>query len=237
MSALSDFLDNLFREGTVVFRDHPALSGSDRAGTAEVLRRAFDEDCLDLAGAPPTFDEAAAVEAAEWTRMACWFMVHREEPVEELKLGLTLPKAARSPGAHLSADLTFRYLPLIHRRARALSTNDLLTRRLAELLRQWPLTGVLSDVEEAPIGPVDWTWDGHFGLMLLYAERLAVTEKPAWCPTGKAFECVEWVLDGLGRRGSPLLRGQSRGVEPIKAQRLNPTGQAAETFLGRHADD
>ena len=53
---------------------------------------------------------------------------------------------------------------------------------------------------------------GHEGLMLLYAERLARHEKPAWRPVGRPFEYVELVLRDLGRARSPLLSEPARAV-------------------------
>ena len=56
--------------------------------------------------------------------------------------------------------------------------------RLAEVLRQWPLTGVRSDIHAAPLTPLDF--GGHPGLQLLYAERLLRNVKPEWVPRGPA---------------------------------------------------
>ena len=79
------------------------------------------------------------------------------------------------------------------------------------LLRQWPLTGVLADVAEEPLTPPEF--DGHPGLLLLYAERLARHEKPAWVPHGKAFEYVELVFRELGKEQSALLLQQAQAAE------------------------
>ena len=58
-------------------------------------------------------------------------------------------------GQHLSADLLLRFLAQVHRRARGLAADDLLTGRLEGVLRQWPLSGVLSEVVEGPTAPLD----------------------------------------------------------------------------------
>ena len=113
-----------------------------------------------------------ALAAAEWTRRACWFLVSRGEPPGVVDRALGAPPAPRSAAEHLAADLTFRYLPAVHRRARAIDPGDVLALRLVEVLRRWPLSGSASDVEEGPTSPVDF--GGHEGLMLLYAERLAL---------------------------------------------------------------
>ena len=66
---------------------------------------------------------------------------------------------------------------------------------LEEVLCQWPLTGVLSDMEQ---GPTALDLYDHPGLMLLYAERLKAKEKPAWVPVGRTYEYVEMVFQEAG---------------------------------------
>jgi hypothetical protein len=92
---------------------------------------------------------------------------------------------------------------------RALAPDDPLAGLLANLLRQWPLSGVLSDVSEAPLTLPEF--GGHPGLLLLYAERLARSEKPAWMPGGKGREYVELVFHGLGKDRSALLVAAGEG--------------------------
>lgn len=206
MSGLAEFVEALFTTGRLKFDRRPEAARAERERALPLLRRAFDDDSLDLPGPPMKFDESIAVGAAEFTRRACWFLVSRSEPGEVVEQALSFRTTPRSPGQHLSADLTFRYLPLVHRRARSRAPNDLLTTRLAEVLRRWPLSGVLSDVQEAPEGGLDL--GGHAGLMMRYAERLADKAKPAWLPpsetrTGAFVELVA----GSG----PYLAGRERG--------------------------
>ncbi len=74
---------------------------------------------------------------------------------------------------------------------------DPLVALLADVLRQWPLSGVLSDLEDGPPVPPDL--GGHEGLMMLYAERLVSHDRPGWLPEGRALEYVELVRGGRGR--------------------------------------
>lgn len=217
MSTLVQFLDRLFSEGRVSFRERPVPTREGREAAVPLLEKAFEEDVLDLSGPPPTFSPIVATAAAEWTQMACWFLVSRDEPVEQLDRLLKPPRRSSRTGDHLSADLTYRYLPLVHRRAKALAADDLLTARLAEVLRDWPLSGVLSDVSEPPRQSVNWSDEP--AMAMLYAERLARREKPGWAPpTGtRAWEVLELVLDRLGNRHSILLRGPTAGGRPVVA--------------------
>jgi hypothetical protein len=203
MSAFVAFLQNLLAEGGVTFTERPRLDAADRTAARPVLEAAYADYCLDVAGPPLPFDAGAAVWASEFLWRTCWFLVNHGEPEDVLEKELAPPKPPARAAAHLSADLVLRYLPQVHRRARALAAADRLPALLATVLRQWPLTGVLSDVAEGPLTPPEF--DGHPGLSLLYAERLAHNEKPAWVPTGKALEYVELVFRGLGKGHSALL--------------------------------
>jgi len=190
MAALLDFLKQLLSAGEVVFREPPVPDKEELPAVTELLRRAHAQEVLEVAGPPLDFQPRPALAAAELVRQACWFLVHRGEPPEEVERRLKL-EPPESPGDHLSADLALRYLPQVYRRARALAPDDGLTLRLAEVLRQWPLSGVLSDVPDAPLTPLDF--GHHPGLLLLYAERLARHEKPEWLPAAKGLEYLELV--------------------------------------------
>jgi hypothetical protein len=142
---------------------------------------------------------------------ACWFLLEHDEPPATLERLLVLsPRNAAA--AHLSADLTLRYLPQIHRRARSLAVDDVLPRLLAKILREWPLSGALSDVAEEPLSPLDFT--AHPGLMLLYAERVADQPRPAWVTTGRTWEYLELVYQGRGLELTPHETNRERHAHP-----------------------
>jgi hypothetical protein len=203
MATLGEFLHELFREGQIVLRGRPVASESERAAALAVLAAEFTLHRLDIAGEPIAFDPTTALQAADLLRRAAWFLVNRSEPAEAMERALILPSPPKTASEHLSADLSFRFLPPIYRRARSIAPGDGLSTFLADLLRAWPLSGVLSDLAEGPAEVGDL--GGHPGLWLLYAERLAADEKPAWMVKGAARGHVELVFQGLGKGRSPLL--------------------------------
>jgi hypothetical protein len=209
MDRLDEFLDRLLSEGRIVFRGPPGPADHGDGRAAAVLGRAFDAYRLDVAGPPIDFDPAVAVEAGELVRQASWALVSRGDRAEDLAPRLRMSRRPASPSHHLSADLALRFLPQLHRRARSFDPADPIVPMLAAVLRRWPLSGVLSGVDEGPEEPPDFS--GHPGLMLLYAERLARAERPAWRPAGAGAEFVELVLRGLGRDRSPLLATAAGG--------------------------
>src|SRR5207253_758696 len=88
------------------------------------------------------------------------------------------------------------------RRAKALMQDDVLTGALERLMRQWPLSGVLTDIVESPLTPIEF--GTHPGLSFLYAERLVEHERPGWFPLGDGMQYVELVWQQLGRDVSVL---------------------------------
>ncbi len=137
------------------------------------------------------FDFDSAFCAAEFVRLTCWFLVHRDAAADEISTRLILPKQPLSASQHLAADLVLRYLPHLHRRAKLLSPGDVLTTRAAEALRICPLSGVLSDLDEPPLTSLDF--DGHEGLQMLYAERFVQNPRDGWRPTDRAAEMIELI--------------------------------------------
>jgi hypothetical protein len=223
MSALVEFLRILLEEGRVMLRDPPQPGKARDATAADLLRRAYATHRLAVAGPPIEYAEATALAAGELVRQACWFLVSHDQPAAELDRRLVMPAAPRSPADHLSADLVLRYLPQVHRRARAIDPADRLTTLLEAVLRRWPLSGVLSAVDERPEGPLDF--GGHRGLQMLYAERLAQNEKPAWVPEGPGFEYVELVWADLGNDVGALVRGRQTAAAQGKLEEGDDAGE------------
>ncbi len=189
MADLVDFAEGLLEGGEVRLAAPPAGGDADA-----VLRRAWWRYALSLPGPEVGFDLGTARRALEVAGWACWFLVSRDEPAGEVARRLTL-----TPGEPASADLVLSRLPLVLRRARLISRGDPLAAGLEAVLRRWPLSGVLADIPEGPLGPVEL--GGHPGLLLLYAERLAAAPRPAWAVAGPAWPYIELVF---GRRGLPL---------------------------------
>ena len=152
-----------------------------------------------MAGPRIAFDPETARAAAELLRQASWALVNRDERMTDLVKRLKMPGSPLTPSQHLSADLTMRYLPQVLRRARGLDPSDPLVERLANILRAWPLSGVLSDLADGPVIPLNF--GGHPGLMLMYAERLVDNDRSSWRPVqkGPSWDYYELVREEHGR--------------------------------------
>lgn len=118
-----------------------------------------------------------------WLSEACWVLVS-EDTAAKLPT-LTLP--TQSATDHFSADLILRFLPSVYRRALARADRTALADDIETVLRRWPFSGMLADLEAEPSG--ETTFDGHAGLQLLYAKRLVKSARPGWLPkNGRARE-------------------------------------------------
>ena len=76
------------------------------------------------------FDPASALAAASYVADACWLLLRQNESVT----GLPPLGEPGSPSAHLSGDLTLRFLPAVYRRAALRSAGDSLAAEFAEVL-------------------------------------------------------------------------------------------------------
>lgn len=209
MTVLSTFLRGVIEAGRLVLRE--PLPARPDADALAVLADAYRVHALSVAGPPIAFDGPTALAAARVLYDAAWYLLNANEPIDAARL--RMPADPRTPAQHLSADLLLRYLPAVHRRARALRPDDELATALAELLRRWPLSGVLADIDDGPMTATDF--GGHAGLCLLYAERFARHERAAWFPTGRAIEAVELVWHDLGRDTSTLPIAQQAARELV----------------------
>ena len=202
MATLGDFLQRLFEDGRIVLEGRSVPSEAGRPAALRVLEGAFDRYRLDVAGPPIGFDPRSALAAAELLRLAGWLLLDPSGPGHGAARSLRMPSDPVTASEHLSADVCLRFLPPVLRRARALGIDGGLVDALAGVLRAWPLSGVLTDLAKGPSDVGDL--GRHPGLQMLYAERLALDEKPGWMPGGEARAHVELVFRGLGRGGSRL---------------------------------
>jgi hypothetical protein len=186
------FVRCLLIDGSARRIEAPRLHPNERDAVLAALRDAHRDALLDLAGPPLPFVPNVALRAAEWAARACWLLLHRGGTPAEVESAL--PPFSPGPDAadHATADVVLRFVAGVHRRARAIEPAGALAVRLEDLLRRWPLSGVLAEVEPGPLTPVEF--GGHRGLLLLYAERFADRPRPAWLVEGPAREYLDLIL-------------------------------------------
>ncbi len=206
MTSFRRFVIELLREGKVVFRSAQAPRDRPLAEDIALLEKGFEVVQLSVAGPAIPFDGAVGYSAAEVLRQASWALLNHNDRISQLKKLLSMPIQPATPAHHLSADLMLRYLPQVLKRARGLDPSDPLIGLLEDVLRRWPLSGVLSDVIEPPLGSLEFA--GHPGLLLLYSERLVANDRHAWRPAQRAPGCAYYELASDERR-----RGQSSPAE------------------------
>jgi hypothetical protein len=187
------FLDRLFREGTIAFVRAQETAVEPSRSVDEILGSAFETHRLSIAGPQIAFDRDSARRAADFLRHACLGFVLQEEIPTEAFARLGTDNPSGRPEAHLSVDLTYRYLPIVYRRSAAIGRYDVLRRQIELELRKWPFSGVLANLLEPPLGSLEFS--GHQGLAIAYAERFIEHQNEAWRPpesscTANALELV-----------------------------------------------
>lgn len=201
MNWLEELLPPLLYEGRLVFRECPRTDASSPEAIRQ-LETAFDAYRLDIAGTAIEFDAATAIEVSSIVIRTGWALVNHDLPDAEMRRWVSMSHRPMNPSQHLTADLLFRFLPQLHRRALVHRGAEPLAERLGAILREWPLSGVLANLEIGPEQPP--AFYGHFGLMQLYAERWASHRNPQWRPDAALDQHVELVLGECARAGPPI---------------------------------
>ena len=192
--ALRDWLERVLVHGESVQTEPPVFHPHSDAEIATLLEAAYLRHAANFAGVRLPFQKGAARDAARVLAEACWAQSSGGEYIPS-------PFCQREPASaaeHLTADLLYRFLPGVLKRAKARDRESALCVSLEGLLRKWPLSGVLADLDGAPALPPDF--HGHAGLQMLYAERLLANPRTGWVPrSGTAYEWVERVFQDSGK--------------------------------------
>ena len=190
----ADWLERVLAHGESAQTSAPEPVADDRIHALPLLRAAHETRALTVAGPALPFVPERAWQGVRLLAVACWKLVGESTPEPVPPIDVTRATAAD----HLSVDLALRYLPGVYRRATTREPTAGLAADLEAVLRKWPLSGALADLDGEPTTAPDF--DGHFGLQLLYAERLVRTAQPGWIPkSGAAREWAERVFHERGR--------------------------------------
>ncbi|MHC4841501.1 MAG: hypothetical protein ACYTDT_11225 [Planctomycetota bacterium] len=181
------FLEQLLTNGEIVFKRPPSAPPQRDLESQRILEQTFKRYVLDLPGAPPRLDIKIAHRAANVVRWASWLTLSHDEEEDELQRLLLFEGTPRSAAQHFSADMCLRFLPRVHKRLRAGKPDDPVVGILEDILRRWPLSGVLCDIADPPVA---LTLHSD-AAMQLYAERFMRNPKDNWKPDGKAAEFLE----------------------------------------------
>ena len=190
----ADWLQRVLAHGESAQESAPTPLADDRVRALPLLRAAHEQRALSVAGPVLPFAPESAWQAARLLAEACWKLVG-ESPPEPLP---TIEVSRVSAADHFSIDLSLRFLPTVYRRAAARESGVALAAELESVLRRWPLSGALANLDGNPTTAPDF--EGHPGLQLLYAERIVKSAQPGWIPTdGLAREWAERVFHERGR--------------------------------------
>jgi hypothetical protein len=188
------WLERVLIHGESVQTEAPVFERSDEPAIRSLLEAAYHRHAANVAGPALSLQFDTALNAARILADACWACASSSEFIPS-PVWQGEPKTAAD---HLSADLLFRLLPGVWKRARARDLESPLCADLEELLRGWPLSGVMADLEGEPAHPPQF--HGDTGLQMLYAERLLANPRFGWLPPeGRGREWVERIFEEAGK--------------------------------------
>jgi hypothetical protein len=170
--SLTSFLEALWEDGRVKVAPPGDVAPDDRAEAERRLVELERIAAADLPGEPPSYDGAAAIWGAEMLYRACQFAVFRDLGRENIAAAFAEPCPGQATAAqHYSVDLTFQFLPDLHRLTRQAAPADPLVAKVAEWAALWPL----SSVGIAEISPARAALDivvAQPALRRLYVDRI-----------------------------------------------------------------
>lgn len=210
MSDFALFLEGLLSGQNLILENRPVPRRREQEEALAVLEDAYAPYATEVSGPAIPFQPHIALHSAVLVWRACWLIVAPEE-IPRYHTYLRLERGPRSPSDHLSADLLLRFLPEVYRGARGTLETLPLAERMAQVLRQWPLSGVRARLPQPPI--TDLKFAGHWGLQLLYAERLAQAQQANWLPQGPGLQHVKKVFQERGL-ALPVTASLQNGAAP-----------------------
>ena len=200
---LPEFLQALFEHGRVrVGSPDDAISTIDGENAAAILAERHAAERAEYPGEIPPLDRAASRWAAEQFYRACQFAVYRDAGADRIA-ALLSPPCPKAPAAsrHVSVDLTFCFLPDLHRLASAASKDDPLCERLRGWAAEWPLSSVgMPNVNPADVGDVLQ----HAGLRRRYLDRIIARRDRSRLNEPRVREAVRAALGAYGELAAEL---------------------------------
>jgi hypothetical protein len=140
---LSEFLNQLFREGTVVVpRQIADFEEEDLRASVLVIRKFYEADRLEISSDAPPFDEPAAMWAAQYLFHAVQFVLLRELGTDVMAVYLKPYAGEITPAAIYSVDLLFRYFGPLFKFSSGISPDDPLVVLLKDTAMAWPFSSV-----------------------------------------------------------------------------------------------
>jgi hypothetical protein len=115
---LSGFTSRLLSEGLTAVGSPEEISSDDRASAANILAEFEQIWRLGIPGEAPVFQPEVATWAAQQMYRACQYVLFRNEDDFDFQALECHTELQKTPSAHYSADLTFRFLPDVIKQVR-----------------------------------------------------------------------------------------------------------------------
>ncbi|MGB0579306.1 MAG: hypothetical protein ACPGVU_06355 [Limisphaerales bacterium] len=201
---LVEFLQALGRDGTLVYESSKArvLEPAEEADAVRCLEEMDERRRLEMIGPLPALNREQAVWAARKVYRIGQFLMFRELPAEMIGADLQDDCSGQDDSSRqYSIDLTFCWLPELHRRAESIASGDELTRALKDLSACYPLSSVGVKAGERSKSRLKQLWE-NAALRALFVDRV-IACKAADCVFRDEVKLA--VMDALGERSAGWL--------------------------------
>ena len=128
------------------------ITNEEQQEVTDYLETKYKEESLEFPYQTPSFDQEAAIWAANILYSASHLLLHRENRVEDLNKILPPFFIRVTPSAMLSADLSLRFLPDLIKQTEVIDPEDMLIDILERHLTTWHYSGINYDL---PINELD----------------------------------------------------------------------------------
>jgi hypothetical protein len=196
---LTDFISDLINKGEVTVASSIAPFTAEDIRMATVhLQQYYEDDCHEMPGIPPDFDEGAALWAAGYLYRVTQFILLRNLDETVIREQLSPYSGLHTPTVIYSADLTLRYLPDLFRLAKGIAPDDLLVKQMQDTAGQWPFSvAALATVIPEDLSVVLQ----HPSLQRAYTDRIIQARDLQKCTHP---DCLPLVREALGRYATTL---------------------------------
>ena len=145
---LSEFLNNLFREGRVtVDRALADFNVADLEASARLIVEFDRNERLEMPAELPGLNQDASIWAAQYLYRSIQFVLLRELEAEIMENYLKPYTGMHDDSAIWSVDLLFRHLGPLFKFSSGIAPDDPLVQKLKDTAAAWPLSSVGLDIQ------------------------------------------------------------------------------------------
>jgi len=139
----------LTNEEVILYENRLSISEEERVKVNILLQEKFSEESTNYPFSVPSFNQEAALWAAEYVYITAQLLLYRKDDAKDLKSLLPTAEFDVTASSILSVDLCFRFIPDMIRELQFIDPEDPLLPVLETELNKWHYSGIkyITDLE------------------------------------------------------------------------------------------